>query len=242
MLKDRQKTVLKATVLEHIKTARPVASQDLLRAGFEVSPATLRNEMLVLDDLGYLEQPHTSAGRIPTDQGYRFFVDNLSSEIFLGKREEELLYKAFKINEVDDFAKEFSRTIAGISDTFTAVGVLQEDVFYETGLARILEEPELYNIEQARMFGRLADLLDESIRDMFSDSEFEETCLRRQGVFIGGENPISEAEDFSMFVSSWRHPQGFQGFVTMVVPRRTNYPKHKALIKSINKISHDKRQ
>ncbi len=230
-------------MLEHIKTARPVASQDLLRSGFKVSPATLRNEMLALDELGLLEQPHTSSGRVPTDRGYRFFVDNLLSEMYLTSKDEELLTRAFAINEVDDFVKEFTRAIAGIADTFTAVGVLGEDhryrsrarygagLFYEAGFAKLLDEPELYDIEQARMFGRLADLLDESVRDMFDDSEFEDK------VFIGRENPLKEAGEFSMFVSSWHHPGGFQGFVTMVGPRRTNYPKHNALIKSIRKIS-----
>lgn len=218
-------------MLEHIKTAKPVASQDLLRTGFSVSPATLRNEMLALDGLGYLEQPHTSSGRIPTDMGYRFFVDNLLSEISLGSRDEGLIHQAFSIKEVDDFVKEFSRTISKISDAFAAVGVLQEDLFYETGLSRILEEPELYDTEQARSFGRVADLLDESIRDMFEMSEFEER------VFIGRENPLKEAEDFSMFVSSWQHPGGFTGFMTIIGPKRTNYPKHNALIKTIKRIS-----
>lgn len=230
-LKERQKTVLKATVLEHIKTARPVASQDLIRSGFKVSPATLRNEMLALDELGLLEQPHTSSGRVPTDRGYRFFVDNLLTEMSLTNKDEELLYRAFAINEIDNFVKEFTRAIAGIADTFTAVGVLEAGLFYEAGFARLLDEPELYDIEQARMFGRLADLLDESVRDMFKISEFEDR------VFIGRENPLKEAEEFSMFVSSWHHPEGFQGFMTMIGPRRTNYPRHNALIKSIKKVS-----
>ena len=88
MLKERQKSILNAAIREYIHTARPVASRDLVRKfQLGVSPATVRNEMLSLNELGYLEQPHTSAGRIPTDQGYRFFVDNLAEDLTLGAKE-----------------------------------------------------------------------------------------------------------------------------------------------------------
>ena len=233
ILKDRQKTVLKATVLEHLKTARPVASADLLYAGLGVGPATIRNEMLALDEFGYLEQPHTSSGRVPTDKGYRFFVDNLLSEMSLEKKDEDLLHRTFAIDEADDFVKELTLAIAEISDTFTAAGRLEEDIFYETGLARILEEPELDDPMQARMFGRFADMLDETIRSIFVEESFSER------VFIGKENPLKEAEEFSMFVSSWHHPGGSNGFLALIGPKRTNYSKHNAIIKYIRKISKD---
>ena len=77
-LSDRAREVLHAIIREHISTGGAVGSQQLLRnSGFDVSSATLRNVMADLEDLGYLEKPHTSAGRIPTDRGYRFYVDTL---------------------------------------------------------------------------------------------------------------------------------------------------------------------
>jgi heat-inducible transcriptional repressor len=75
---DRTRDVLKAVVQEFITTGEPVGSNQLTRRGdFEVSPATMRNVLAELEELGFLEKPHTSAGRVPTDQGYRFFVDSL---------------------------------------------------------------------------------------------------------------------------------------------------------------------
>lgn len=77
-LDDRARDVLRAVVQEFISSGDPVGSQQLTRRGeFEVSPATMRNVLSELEELGYLEKPHTSAGRVPTDQGYRFFVDSL---------------------------------------------------------------------------------------------------------------------------------------------------------------------
>lgn len=77
-LDDRTRDVLRAVVQEFIVTGDPVGSSQLTRRGeFEVSPATMRNVLSELEELGYLEKPHTSAGRVPTDQGYRFFVDSL---------------------------------------------------------------------------------------------------------------------------------------------------------------------
>src|SRR3954463_6623862 len=76
-LDERKAAILKAVVEEHIHTAKPVGSQTIARSGgLQVSSATVRNDMTVLEREGYLVQPHTSAGRIPTDRGYRFFVDH----------------------------------------------------------------------------------------------------------------------------------------------------------------------
>src|ERR1700750_259750 len=79
MLDDRKTAILRAVVQEYIATALPVGSGHVATApGVIVSSPTVRNEMAVLEQEGYLIQPHTSAGRVPTDKGYRFFVDHLS--------------------------------------------------------------------------------------------------------------------------------------------------------------------
>ncbi len=80
MLDERKLTVLRAIVEDYVSTTEPVGSKSLVdRHHFDVSPATIRNDMAVLEDQGFIAQPHTSAGRIPTDKGYRLFVDRLSS-------------------------------------------------------------------------------------------------------------------------------------------------------------------
>ena len=79
MLDERKASILRAVVEEYIQTAQPVGSGHIASApGVEVSSATVRNEMAALESAGFLAQPHTSAGRIPTDKGYRFFVDHMA--------------------------------------------------------------------------------------------------------------------------------------------------------------------
>ena len=81
MLDDRKTRILRAVVQEYISTGQPVGSGHVAKLpGVQVSPATVRNEMAVLEQEGYLAQPHTSAGRIPTDKGYRLFVDELTPD------------------------------------------------------------------------------------------------------------------------------------------------------------------
>ena len=80
MLDDRKLEVLRAIVEDYVSTQEPVGSKALVeRHNLGVSPATIRNDMAALEDEGYIAQPHTSAGRVPTDKGYRLFVDRLST-------------------------------------------------------------------------------------------------------------------------------------------------------------------
>lgn len=233
MLKDRQKSILQAVIQEHIRTAKPVASRELLDGfRFGLSPATIRNEMFALDRLGYLEQPYTSAGRIPTDRGYRFFVDNLIAEANLEAAEQRLLNRIFEMEDEDEFVHGLGKAASQLSRTFSAVGIFGEDIFYETGFLEFLTEPEFQGVENIRAFGRLADMLDEKIRDIaeeFNDLEGK--------IFIGEENPLKEARSCAMVLSSWHHPRGFSGFLTLLAPKRTNYSRHKAFIRSVKKAS-----
>jgi heat-inducible transcriptional repressor len=77
VLSDRQRRVLQAIVEDYIGTAEPVGSRTISRRHVEASPATIRNDMADLEELGFLEQPHTSAGRVPSDEGYRYYVDHI---------------------------------------------------------------------------------------------------------------------------------------------------------------------
>src|SRR6187402_2926975 len=96
MLDERKTAILRAIVQEYISTAQPVGSTHIANAhGVHVSSATVRNEMAVLEQEGYLAQPHTSAGRIPTDKGYRYFVDSLTAPGRLDEARHQLVGEFF---------------------------------------------------------------------------------------------------------------------------------------------------
>ncbi|MFY9463298.1 MAG: hypothetical protein WAP52_03895 [Candidatus Sungiibacteriota bacterium] len=233
MLQERQQSILDAVIREYIAAARPIASRDLARVlDIGVSPATIRSELLKLDEQGYLEQPHTSAGRVPTDRGYRFFVDHLLDDEDLTARESASLAEAFRASGPEVFVKELSRTVSRISGTFTAAGLADEGIFYEAGFSEVLEEPEFEDTLRARAFGRLADIMDEGIRDLLND--FDDESAGR--MFIGNENPWRPARDYTMTIACWEHPRGFKGFVAMIGPTRTNYKKHNAIARRIKKL------
>lgn len=93
---ERKKKVLLAIVKDFISTAEPVGSRTIARKyKIGVSPATIRNEMADLEEMGYIEQPHTSAGRIPSDSGYRYYVDCLMEKETLGEAEKEYIRQRF---------------------------------------------------------------------------------------------------------------------------------------------------
>lgn len=227
-LKGRQKSILDAVVREYVRTARPVASLELMHEhDFGVGSATIRSEMLALDEQGFLEQPYPSAGRVPTDQGYRFFVDYLAATEELSAREERLIRNAFAIRRAEEFLHALAETVAKIAGAFAAAGREDEYIFYKSGFSAVLEEPEFSDAERARGFGRLTDVFDLEVRRILS------RAAETEHIWIGEENPWREARRFTMVLIPWEHPAGFRGFVSMVAPTRTNYPKHKAIIKFI---------
>lgn len=231
MLKDRQKSILGAVIEAYVRTARPVASQELAREfNLGLSSATLRNELNRLDELGYVQQPHTSAGRVPTDRGYRFFVDYLLTGADLTARERDEINEAFDMRGEEDFIRELSKAVSRISGVFTAAGLADQGIFYKTGFAAIMEEPEFEDQERVRAFAHLADTLDEEIKNFLPSVSRGKEEAR---IFIGRENPWREARDWAMTVSFWEHPSGFRGFVSMIGPKRADYRKQKAILEEI---------
>jgi heat-inducible transcriptional repressor len=119
MLDDRKAAILRAVVECHIRTAQPVSSAYVAQLGdLSVSPATVRNEMAVLEQDGYLFQPHSSAGRVPTDKGYRFFVDSLTGPAPLGPPQAELvrMFFARAHGEIERMLAETSGLLSSLTD------------------------------------------------------------------------------------------------------------------------------
>ncbi len=123
-LSERKKQILKAIVINYTRTAEPVGSRTVARSNqISLSSATIRNEMADLEEAGYLEQPHTSAGRIPSDKGYRYYVDNLMQGIGLNYKEEKAikdLLNAEKMREIEKIILNAARVLS-LSTNYTAL-------------------------------------------------------------------------------------------------------------------------
>lgn len=229
-LKERQKSILDAVIQEYIETARPVASRGIMRKfKLDVSPATIRNEMGELDDLGYLEQPHVSAGRVPTDKGYRFYVDEVGEDKKVSRKNEQRATPHFippHVREINEFFHETTKIMAELSHSFAVFGMPGRHNFEKSGFSEIMQEPEFADAEFAREFGELAD----EFEDVFDNFFQELDRLSDPRAFIGGENPISSARHCGVVVSRMLVLEDQDGFMALIGPKRMDYRQNISLI------------
>jgi len=235
MLTERQKSILNALIREYVATAQPVSSGELVKKyKLPFSPATVRNEILEMDREGFTLQPHTSAGRIPTDKGYRFFIgQNLPDE-----KAEKKIKKSFRpLRDIDDefdFLRQTSRLLAHFSGEFSMAGFSGKGMLYKSGIAEAFNDPEFSDEGRIREFSELVDFLDEEFKNFFEPANIEEPQ-----VFIGAENPIREARNYTMIVSSSPTPFGEDGIFGILGPRRMDYNKNLSLLRVMQKLFND---
>jgi len=137
MLSERQKMILSAIIDDYIRSAEPVGSRSISKRGdVGYSPATIRNEMSDLEELGFLEQPHTSAGRVPSHKGYRYYVDHLLSPGSLSALEKETITAFFqnKILEMEGVVQQAASILSSLTN-YTAIVLGPET--YKTTLASL---------------------------------------------------------------------------------------------------------
>lgn len=119
MLSERKAAILQAVVEGYIATSEPVGSSQIVTtAGLDVSSATVRSEMAALEEDGYLQQPHTSAGRVPSDKGYRYFVDALMEPVTLGRTQRQKVSSFFDAaqGELENLLRQTSGFLAQLTD------------------------------------------------------------------------------------------------------------------------------
>src|SRR3989338_7169900 len=142
-LNERKSALLSAIIKEHISTGQTVASKALVdKHGFSLSPATIRNEMGDLEQSGYIYQPHTSAGRIPTEKGWKFYIENFLKDIELTDQHKKALDKTLKEHGLsyEGAIKSVAKQMADLSREAIFVG-FAPDNFYYTGLSHLFAHP-----------------------------------------------------------------------------------------------------
>lgn len=222
-LTSRQNLILKHLIEEYVLTAEPVSSSLLCeKFDFEVSPATIRIELGRISDEGYLFQPHTSAGRVPTDKGYRFFVDRLNGNRVNGAELDRI--KDFLQKDIWQKVPELSRFVAEATSLFALSGVPAQRFFFGTGWSQVLEEPEFKQREVPISFARLVREMEKDIRTWQGERDVE--------VFIGKENPFGSFQEFSVVIARCAFKEG-KGVVVVAGPKRMAYSKNVGLLRRI---------
>lgn len=184
-MEDRQANLLKLIIESYIKTAEPVGSKFLVSEfELDLSDATVRNEMRFLEEAGFLAQPHTSAGRIPTETGYELYVSKLMGEPTVSKKTAETLEQIVQNVSGDDAVRALSKAIAEEIHAAVIVAFGTERVYY-TGLSELFAQPEFKNSEFTLNASEMFDQAEELVGDLF-----ERVPMGKSQVFIGSQNPL----------------------------------------------------
>jgi transcriptional regulator of heat shock response len=234
MLTDRQKNLLSVVVKEYTETAVPVGSKHIAKKyGFDLSSATIRAEMNELEDAGFLFQPHTSAGRIPTDAGYRYFVERIMPDKELSKAEQkklqaELLKLTAKNTRLERTA---AKLMSGLSGNLAITGLIEKDEFFDFGMRDLMEEPEFREMDDLCRLAETLDYIDERVDQLVGKLKDNEVKI-----YIGKENPIKEISNCSMMVTPYKTKSGEKGILALIGPKRMRYAKNKSLIEYMKKL------
>lgn len=227
---SRRKAVLADTINKYIKEANPISSEDVSR-NFDLSSATIRNIFAELEEDGYLTHPYTSGGRIPTNKGYRYYVDFLIAQMGLLEEEKERITQEYKkeIKRFEDTLEATSELISTITHYAGIVSFLKwQDRFFYKGLSLILDQPEFQDFERTRLLIKMIEnkhsLLNIINRD-FTD---------KVKIYIGREMGYPEMENCSLAVSSYRIKNRPLGRLAVLGPMRMDY---KHIIPSLEYIS-----
>lgn len=216
---SRRRSVLTSAINRYIKNAVPVASEDIAEE-FALSSATIRNIFSELDDSGYLKHPYTSGGRIPTDKGYRYYVDSLIQQMELLDEEKQRILKDCKkkMRRLDDALENTTELISEITHYAGIVSFLewQDKIFYK-GISRIIDQPEFKDGDKIRLLVKLMEdkrrLLDIINRDFSGKVK----------VYIGGELGLAEMENCSLVVSTFKMKNQPSGRLAVLGPMRMEY-------------------
>jgi len=218
-LTDRQISLLKAIIQEHIKSTDPVGSQTLVeKYKLKVSPATVRNEMVELIKKGFLEMEHTSSGRVPTTMGFRFFVDSVMEEGEMPILQEVAMkQRLWPLRfEFEKMLRQAALALSEVTKKLAIATTYDGHMFY-AGTYYVLEEPEFWEIETAR--GALS-LLDshEAIHAIFEKAHSD----RDVKTIIGSETGIENFGSCS-FVFAPYNAGRRSGVVSVMGPARMEY-------------------
>ena len=213
---ERQKKILSAIVEQYAEVASPVGST-LLAKLFDVSSATIRAEMAELERLGFIMQPHTSAGRVPTDKGYRYYVNNISEnqeQTAPERRVEKAL--AARVHHAGSPERMIRNAVDTLVELTHNLGLATiGPQLYMSGLSNLFGQPEFINGGQVQQVARLLDNLEPWLREAAPNEPLS--------VYIGSENPIGRTAGVTLIISRFRSPFSDRSYIGTLGPTRQSY-------------------
>lgn len=188
-MRERQEKLLNLVVENHIKTSEPIGSRFLLsQACLNCGEATVRNELRELEEEGYLTHPHTSAGRVPTQKAYRYFVNSIEwGEVKTDQKQNAILKKSWDgFNEKKEKQKKMARSLSELSKT-AVILAFSPDMVYYTGISNLFGQEYIQDFRGAFHISKIFDYCEDHLPDLFERSSFEPS------VFIGDEHDFGSS-------------------------------------------------
>lgn len=229
-LTERQDKILAAIVEEYAEVASPVGSVTLAKL-FNVSSATIRNEMAILEHAGFIAQPHTSAGRIPTDKGYRHYVNSISGQNSQPTPQVNRNARAIdvRIRAAGEDEQTIRSAVKSLVEITHNVGLATiGNSLYVRGFGNLFAQPEFGHTDAVQQVARLIDNLEPWLREAAPNDPLS--------VFIGRENPIGKSSQSTLVISRFRSPYSDRSYIGVLGPTRQNYKNVMELVQHTGQI------
>ena len=255
-ISDRRDKIFDIIVRSYVETAEPVGSRTISkRSDVDLSPASIRNVMADLEEQGLIAQPHTSAGRVPTDKGYRYYVDRLMApEKITGKEKDWIHHELSKARTIEGLAERVSKVISELTQTAALlyikslkrvsfmtylleelvaserlVDFLEEDSeLYVEGAFRIFEQPEFQDMRKMRLLLQAFDEKYDFLQIFIKDLEVQGVHIH-----IGSENALGQFNNISLVVKDCYLGETPIGGVAALGPTRMHYSRVVSIVEYV---------
>lgn len=211
---SRQEKILAAIIEQYAEVAAPVGSVMLAKL-FNVSSATVRNEMVELEQQGMIKQPHTSAGRVPTDKGYRYYVNQITNtgKDQLSRNDKAITTRVAHAGESSQAIKAAVDSLVQLTHNLGLATIGNQ--LYVAGYSNLFGQPEFVDPSQAKEVARLLD----NLEPWLQEAEPNEAL----NVYIGRENPIGRSAGVSLIISRYSSPYSDSSYIGVLGPTRQSY-------------------
>ena len=224
---ERQQAILAAIIEQYAEIAAPVGSVTLAKL-FGVSSATIRSEMAKLEGMGFIEAPHTSAGRIPTDKGYRFYVNGITdaqmTELPSGIDRSARAIEAHVNLHVDKSDRAIRSAVDSLVELTGNFGFASfGEHLYMNGMTQLFSQPEFIEGDHVQAIARLIDNIEPWLHEAAPNHPLN--------VFIGSENPIGKSSGATLIISKFRSQFSDDSYIGVIGPTRQNYRRTMELVR-----------
>lgn len=231
-MNDRHAQLLCGLVAEYIRQGNPVSSAYLTQSlGLLVSSATVRSILRDLEEEGYIHQPHTSAGRVPTDKGYRYYVNSLVARDINKRQKEQVVQRYQELKEeYGKPSRASAKLLSEMAHALAVTGWMRARDIHEAGLAEVLNQGTDEGSQAIREISVLLENVDRYLAQAVQNDESNTT------VYIGSENPMFDAMHTSSLIRIITLPNNEQVVLLLIGPKRMSYQKNVSLLESVASI------